>query len=46
MRDQGCAVVHVDIARVAATASPTGWKTRGMSGFGARLLVDTLERIN
>ncbi|HYN35080.1 MAG TPA: leucyl aminopeptidase family protein [Ilumatobacteraceae bacterium] len=36
--------VHIDIAGVAATASPKGWKTRGMSGFGARLLVDTLER--
>jgi leucyl aminopeptidase len=35
---------HIDIAGVAATASPKGWKTRGMSGFGARLLVDTLER--
>jgi leucyl aminopeptidase len=38
--------VHIDIAGVAATVSPKGWKTRGMSGFGARLLVDTLERIN
>jgi leucyl aminopeptidase len=38
--------VHIDIAGVAATASPTGWKTRGMSGFGARLLVDVLERFN
>jgi leucyl aminopeptidase len=34
-----------DIAGVAATATPKGWKTRGMSGFGARLLVDVLERI-
>jgi leucyl aminopeptidase len=37
---------HVDIAGVAATASPKGWKTRGMSGFGARLLVDVLERFD
>jgi leucyl aminopeptidase len=35
---------HLDIAGVAATAKPGGWKTRGMSGFGARLLVDALER--
>lgn len=35
---------HVDIAGTAATAKPKGWKTRGMSGFGARLLVDALER--
>jgi len=38
--------VHIDIAGVAATANPTGWKTRGMSGFGARLLVDVLERFD
>jgi leucyl aminopeptidase len=37
--------VHIDIAGVAATVAPKGWKTRGMSGFGARLLVDALERI-
>ncbi len=36
--------VHIDITGVAATANPKGWKFRGMSGFGARLLVDTLER--
>lgn len=35
---------HIDIAGTAATASPKGWRTRGMSGFGARLLVDALER--
>ena len=35
---------HIDIAGVAATVSPKGWRTRGMSGFGARLLVDVLER--
>lgn len=35
---------HIDIAGVAATAKPGGWKTRGMTGFGARLLVDALER--
>jgi leucyl aminopeptidase len=35
---------HIDIAGTAATATPKGWKTRGMSGFGARLLVDVLER--
>lgn len=35
---------HIDIAGVAATVKPGGWKTRGMSGFGARLLVDVLER--
>ena len=35
---------HIDIAGVAAVPKPTGWKTRGMSGFGARLLVDALER--
>jgi leucyl aminopeptidase len=43
---KGVPWVHIDIAGVAATATPTGWKTRGMSGFGARLLVDTLERID
>jgi leucyl aminopeptidase len=35
---------HIDIAGVAATVSPAGWRTRGMSGFGARLLVEVLER--
>ncbi len=35
---------HIDIAGVAAVAKPGGWRTRGMSGFGARLLVDVLER--
>jgi leucyl aminopeptidase len=35
---------HIDIAGVAATVSPKGWHTRGMSGFGARLLVDVLEQ--
>jgi leucyl aminopeptidase len=35
---------HIDIAGVAATVGPKGWRTRGMSGFGARLLVDTLEQ--
>ena len=35
---------HVDMAGVAATAKVGGWKTRGMSGFGARLLVDVLEQ--
>jgi leucyl aminopeptidase len=35
---------HIDIAGVAAVASPGGWRPRGMSGFGARLLVDALER--
>jgi leucyl aminopeptidase len=35
---------HIDIAGVAAVAKPNGWRTRGMSGFGARLLVDVLER--
>jgi leucyl aminopeptidase len=35
---------HIDIAGVAAVAKPSGWRTRGMSGFGARLLVDVLER--
>jgi leucyl aminopeptidase len=34
---------HIDIAGVAATASPKGWRSRGMSGFGARLLVETLQ---
>lgn len=37
---------HIDIAGVAATAKPNGWKTRGMSGFGARLLIDVLERFD
>ena len=37
---------HIDIAGVAATVSPKGWRTRGMSGFGARLLVDVLERFD
>jgi leucyl aminopeptidase len=41
---KGVPWVHIDIAGVAATASPKGWRTRGMSGFGARLLIDTLER--
>ena len=31
----GVPFAHIDIAGVAATAKPTGWKTRGMSGFGA-----------
>lgn len=35
---------HIDIAGVAATVAPKGWRTRGMSGFGARLLVDVLEQ--
>ena len=35
---------HIDIAGVTATVKPGGWKTRGMSGFGARPLVDALER--
>ena len=35
---------HLDIAGVAATAKPGGWKTKGMTGFGARLLVEALER--
>jgi len=35
---------HIDIAGTAATVQPKGWKTRGMSGFGARLLIETLER--
>ena len=35
---------HIDIAGVAATVQPKGWKTRGMSGFGARLLIQTLEQ--
>jgi leucyl aminopeptidase len=42
---KGVPWAHIDIAGVAATAAPQGWKTRGMSGFGARLLVDVLERI-
>jgi leucyl aminopeptidase len=37
---------HIDIAGTAATAQPKGWKTRGMSGFGARLLIETLERFD
>jgi leucyl aminopeptidase len=36
---------HLDIAGVAAVASPGGWRPRGMSGFGARLLVEALERL-
>ena len=36
---------HIDIAGVAATVTPRGWKTRGMTGFGARLLIETLERM-
>ena len=36
---------HIDIAGVAATVQPNGWKTRGMSGFGARLLIETLETV-
>ncbi len=41
---RGVPWAHIDIAGVAATAQPKGWRTRGMSGFGARLLVDVLER--
>jgi leucyl aminopeptidase len=41
---KGVPWAHIDIAGTAATATPKGWKTRGMSGFGARLLVDVLER--
>ena len=41
---KGIPWAHIDIAGVAATVGPNGWKTRGMSGFGARLLVDVLER--
>ena len=37
---------HIDMAGVAAVAKPGGWKTRGMSGFGARLLVEVLERFD
>ena len=37
---------HVDMAGTAAVAKPGGWRSRGMSGFGARLLVDVLERID
>ena len=37
---------HIDMAGVAATVAPKGWRTRGMSGFGARLLVDVLERFS
>ncbi|HYN33356.1 MAG TPA: leucyl aminopeptidase [Ilumatobacteraceae bacterium] len=37
---------HIDIAGVAATVGPKGWKTRGMSGFGARLLIDVLEQFD
>ena len=37
---------HIDIAGVAATERPKGWKTRGMSGFGARLLIQTLEQFD
>jgi leucyl aminopeptidase len=40
----GVSFAHIDIAGVAGVAKPAGWKTRGMSGFGARLLVETLER--
>ncbi|MFZ1489997.1 MAG: leucyl aminopeptidase [Ilumatobacteraceae bacterium] len=40
----GVPFAHIDIAGVAAVAKPAGWKTRGMSGFGARLLVEALER--
>lgn len=41
---KGVPWAHVDIAGTAANAKPKGWRTRGMSGFGARLLVDALER--
>ena len=37
---------HIDMAGVAATAKPKGWRTRGMSGFGARLLIEVLERFD
>ena len=37
---------HIDMAGVAATASPKGWRTRGMSGFGARLLIEVLEQFD
>jgi leucyl aminopeptidase len=37
---------HVDMAGTAAVVKPGGWRSRGMSGFGARLLVDVLERID
>ena len=43
---KGVPWAHIDIAGVAATPSPKGWKTRGMSGFGARLLIETLEQFN
>ena len=33
---------HIDIAGCATVARPGGWRPRGMSGFGARLLVDLL----
>jgi leucyl aminopeptidase len=35
---------HIDIAGVAAVAKPGGWRPKGMSGFGARLLVTLIER--
>lgn len=41
---KGIPWAHIDIAGVAATVGPKGWRTRGMSGFGARLLVDVLEQ--
>jgi leucyl aminopeptidase len=31
---------HLDIAGVADVEKPGGWRTRGCSGFGARLLAD------
>ncbi len=43
---KGVRWAHIDIAGVAATPSPKGWKTRGMSGFGARLLIETLEQFH
>ena len=41
----GVPFAHIDIAGVAAVAKPTGWKTRGMSGFGARLLVEDTRTV-
>jgi hypothetical protein len=31
---------HLDIAGVADVEKPGGWRTRGCSGFGARMLAD------
>jgi leucyl aminopeptidase len=35
-----CRGAHIDIAGVADVEKPGGWRTRGCSGFGARLLAD------